>query len=128
MTKSDGDKRPSTAYFQFSNAKRDEYKKKYPELKVTEIAKKLGAAWKEMDEKEKDPYVRKAKEEKEAYDATHPKVEKVKGDKKGKKSDKDEKVKGKEKGKDKKSKKDDDKKEKKKGKDGKSDKKSSKKK
>jgi hypothetical protein len=47
----DGPKRPPSAYFIFTKEKREDLVKKYPNLKVTEIAKKLGEQWKNLSDK-----------------------------------------------------------------------------
>ena len=53
-------KRPSTAFFLFSAARRPSIKENNPDLKVTEIAKLLGAEWKLLDAKGKEKYNKKA--------------------------------------------------------------------
>lgn len=51
----------------FCAAKRPELKEQFPDLKVTEMASKLGAAWKELDDKEKKPYQDQAEKDKARY-------------------------------------------------------------
>merc|ERR1712025_1541784 len=58
-------KKPLSSYFLFTADKRDEMKAKYPDLKVHEIAKKLGEMWKNMEDKSK--YEKQAEEAKSAY-------------------------------------------------------------
>ena len=58
-------KKPLSAYFLFTADKREEMKAKYPDLKVHELAKKMGELWKETTEKSK--YEKKAEEAKERY-------------------------------------------------------------
>lgn len=53
MRDADAPKRPQTAFFLWMNEVRPELKKKYPELSVTEIAKKAGEKWKEVTDKSK---------------------------------------------------------------------------
>jgi len=62
-------KRPQTAYFLFTAARRAAVKEANPEAKVTEIAKLLGAEWKALSVEEKAPFVAKAEEAKAAYTA-----------------------------------------------------------
>ena len=63
-------KKPSTAYFVFAGEKREEFKAANPDIAkdVGELAKKMGAAWKELSDEEKAPYEAKAKEDKERYE------------------------------------------------------------
>jgi hypothetical protein len=42
-----------SSYFAFQKEKRPEIVAKYPNLKVTEIAKKIGELWKNLSESEK---------------------------------------------------------------------------
>ena len=65
-----------SAYIFYSTEKRPEMQAAHPEMKMTELSKPLGAAWKEMSEEDKAPYEAQAAEdkvrvtaEKEAYDA-----------------------------------------------------------
>jgi len=61
-------KRNKSAYFFFCDEKRPEMKAKYPDYKVTELAKKLGEAWKALDEDDKKEYNESAKKDKERYE------------------------------------------------------------
>ncbi|KAI9140871.1 high mobility group box domain-containing protein [Paraphysoderma sedebokerense] len=61
-------KRPLSGYFHFCAEARDGVKSENPGLNVGEIAKILGAKWKELDENEKKPYNDKAKADKARYD------------------------------------------------------------
>jgi hypothetical protein len=45
-----------SSYFAFVKVKRPEVVAKYPNLKVTEISKKLGELWKTLSEAEKQTY------------------------------------------------------------------------
>jgi structure-specific recognition protein 1 len=45
-----------SSYFAFQKEKRPEVVAKYPNLKVTEVAKKLGELWKALSESEKQVY------------------------------------------------------------------------
>ena len=60
-------KRPPTAFFVFSAARRPSIKKDEPDLKVTDIAKRLGAEWKSLDAKGKEKYEKKAATAKAKY-------------------------------------------------------------
>ena len=44
-------KKPMSAFMLYMNAIREDVKRKYPDLKVTEIAKKVGEMWKELTDK-----------------------------------------------------------------------------
>jgi len=61
-------KRPATAFFVFSAARRPGVKEENPGMKVTEIAKLLGTEWRALKENEKHlKYEEKAAELKAAY-------------------------------------------------------------
>jgi len=60
-------KAPINAYFYYVREKREGYKAKHPDTKVTEITKALGAKWKEMSEAEKAPFQKLANADKERY-------------------------------------------------------------
>jgi hypothetical protein len=49
-------KKPLNAYMKFVKAKRSEVVKANPNLKATEIAKKLGSVWRALDDNEKAKY------------------------------------------------------------------------
>lgn len=57
-----GLKRPQNSYMIYSNEQRPILRKKFPDEKVSQIAKRLGASWRKMSDKEKKPY--KLQEEK----------------------------------------------------------------
>jgi len=61
-------KRPMGAYFLFSGDMRAKVKADNPDMKVTEIAKHIGELWKNISEKEKEKYQKKADEAKAAYE------------------------------------------------------------
>ena len=74
----DAPKRPLTSYMIYSQEMRKKLLEKDSTLKVTEVAKKVGALWKELSEDQKKPYIEKAealkevyKKQKEEYDASH---------------------------------------------------------
>lgn len=46
-------KKPMTAFFLWANENRDRVKEKYPDLKLTDVSKKLGEMWKEVSDKSK---------------------------------------------------------------------------
>ena len=60
-------KRPKSSYIIFCGAKRDEIKKKNPNMKATEITSKLGEMWKTLNDKQKQKYIDEANKEKERY-------------------------------------------------------------
>jgi len=60
-------KAPINAYFYYVREKREEYKSKHPDLKVTEITRALGGKWKEMSEAEKAPFQKLADADKDRY-------------------------------------------------------------
>jgi len=62
----DAPKRPLTAYFLWMNANRENLKKKWPGLSVTEFSKKAGEEWKTIDDKAK--WEAKSKKAKELYE------------------------------------------------------------
>ena len=51
----------------FSNEKRSQIQSDYPSLKITEVSEKLGQIWRDMSDKEKEPYVQKSKEDRDRY-------------------------------------------------------------
>ena len=61
-------KRPKSSYIIFCGAKRDEIKKKNPEMKATEITSKLGEIWQSLNDKQKKKYVDEAGKDKERYE------------------------------------------------------------
>lgn len=68
MSKKEGKvKRGLNAYMFFANEKRPDLIKKYPEMKIGEIGKKLGEMWKNLDDDKKEPYKQKAIQDKERY-------------------------------------------------------------
>ena len=57
-----------SAYFLFSNKNRETVKQELGGTsKITEIASALGARWREMSDKDKEPYEALAKKDKERY-------------------------------------------------------------
>lgn len=61
-------KKPMQAFFMYSRDNKDEMKKEYPDLKHTEIMKKLGEVWNGLSEKKKEPYYKEAQKLKKKYD------------------------------------------------------------
>ncbi|PSC71969.1 non-histone chromosomal 6 [Micractinium conductrix] len=61
-------KRPLSAYMFFASDKRKELKKDQPTLTLGEVGKATGAAWSELTEKDKAPYVKKAEADKVRYE------------------------------------------------------------
>lgn len=60
-------KRGRCAFMFFCTEKRPEVTKKYPDLKFTEVGKKLGEMWRSLGEESKEPYKQKALKDKERY-------------------------------------------------------------
>ena len=65
-------KRPMNAFMVWSSIKRKIHSQANPKLHNSEISKRLGAEWKLMDEKEKEPFVKKSKELQEQHSRDHP--------------------------------------------------------
>jgi len=61
-------KRGLSAYMFFANDNRDKVREENPGIKFGEVGKQLGEKWKELSAKEKEPYDKKAKEDKERYE------------------------------------------------------------
>jgi len=59
-------KRATNAYMYFAAEKRVEYMN--PETPTPQVAKALGAAWRDMNDAQKEPYVTKAANDKKRYD------------------------------------------------------------
>ncbi len=66
--KSSVPKRASSSYFHYANEQRPIIQKKHPEMKITEIAKELGAGWKKVTGKEKERYEALAAQDKARYE------------------------------------------------------------
>ncbi|KAL9642794.1 hypothetical protein ABK040_009869 [Willaertia magna] len=66
-TDPDAPKRPLTSYMLFSQEQRKKIVQETPEIKVTEVAKKVGALWKQLSAEQKQPYIDKAEELKKQY-------------------------------------------------------------
>ena len=73
----DGPKRATSAYFYYAADRRDWFKEEQPELKMTEVAKLIGAEWKGLSDDQKGKYNKLAAKDKARY-------EKEKGKMKGK--------------------------------------------
>merc|ERR1712057_138238 len=67
-------KRNLSAYFFFMNDQRPKVVKSNPDLKVTEVGKKLGELWRAMSDSEKAPYVKKADADKIRYEKARPRT------------------------------------------------------
>ena len=80
-------KRPLSSYMIFSKDHRQKIVNENGKLKVTEVAKLIGEAWKKMSDDEKSPYVKKANILKGEYDE---KVKKYKSESQSKKKPKKE--------------------------------------
>eukprot|EP01083_Nonionella_stella_P140769 432406_1 len=85
-------KKPLSAYMCFAKAKRPDITKKNPSLKITEVAKAIGAMWGALADKDKVKYQAEATKDKSRYEAQKknyvPKPGAAKPAKKSKKSKK----------------------------------------
>ncbi|XP_060783304.1 FACT complex subunit SSRP1a [Neoarius graeffei] len=61
-------KRPMSAYMLWLNANRERIKSENPGISVTEISKKAGEMWKQIDKSRKEEWEKKAEEAKKQYD------------------------------------------------------------
>ncbi|KAM9470316.1 FACT complex subunit SSRP1a [Clarias gariepinus] len=61
-------KRPMSAYMLWLNANRERIKSENPGISVTEISKKAGEMWKQIDKSRKEEWDKKAEEAKRQYD------------------------------------------------------------
>ncbi|XP_027010525.1 FACT complex subunit SSRP1a isoform X1 [Tachysurus fulvidraco] len=61
-------KRPMSAYMLWLNANRERIKSENPGISVTEISKKAGEMWKQIDKNRKEEWERKAEEAKKQYE------------------------------------------------------------
>ena len=75
-------KRPKSAYMYFSQEKRAQVKEENPDIKFTEVAKKLSELWKETEDKSE--WEKQATEDKERYTKEKLEREPASGDKKPK--------------------------------------------
>jgi len=64
----DGPKRNKSAYLFFCQDKRADVKKEHPDLKMTEVSKKLAILWKDIGEADKKKYNKMAEEDKKRYE------------------------------------------------------------
>ncbi|GAA5859677.1 hypothetical protein JCM8547_006189 [Rhodosporidiobolus lusitaniae] len=71
-------KRPPSAYLEYQNSVRDEFRNQYKDLSYSEVLKKIGLVWQQMSDEDKKPWhdITEAKksdyaESKKAYDAEH---------------------------------------------------------
>lgn len=61
-------KRPQSAYFLWFNANREELKKDTPDISITDLSKKAGEVWKQMEDTDKTEWNEKAAEAKKEYE------------------------------------------------------------
>lgn len=47
-------KRPASAYLEYQNSVRDEYRQQFPDMAYSEVLKKIGATWQSMSDAEKE--------------------------------------------------------------------------
>ena len=64
---SDEPKRPQSAFFLFQAEARERIKKENPDIKQTDLLKKTGEEWRNLDEKKKAVFNKKADADKERY-------------------------------------------------------------
>jgi len=74
--KKTGPKRNKSAFMFFCQDKRADIVKKHPDFKVTEVAKKLGAAWGKLSASDKKPYEKDAAADKVRYEKEKKKASK----------------------------------------------------
>ena len=67
QAKKEGPKKPLSGFMFFSSDRRKTLKDERPELKITEASVVIGAEWKKLTDSEKEPYLDRAKEDKERY-------------------------------------------------------------
>lgn len=67
LLKEYGPKRPISAFFRFCSENRPRFSADHPQSRPTEIASKLGAAWRALSDSEKQPYVSAYERAKEKY-------------------------------------------------------------
>lgn len=70
-------KRGLSAFMFFSQEQREKIKKSNPEATFGQLGKLLGEAWKELNDKDKAPYVKKAEADKARYEKEKAKYEKA---------------------------------------------------
>lgn len=61
-------KRPQSAYFLWFNANREELKKDNPDISITDLSKKAGEVWKQLEDTDKTEWNEKAAEAKKEYE------------------------------------------------------------
>jgi hypothetical protein len=66
--KKEGPKKPLSGFMFFSQERRKTLKEEKPDLKITEASVIIGAEWKKLDDSDKEPYLKMAKEDKDRYD------------------------------------------------------------
>lgn len=67
-SKKDGPKKPLSAFMFFSQERRKTLKNEKPDLKITEASVVIGAEWKELSQKDREPYNELAKEDRSRYE------------------------------------------------------------
>ena len=72
-------KRPQSSFFLFQADSRDKIKKENPDIKQSDLLKKVGEAWRNLDEKKKAVYEKKAAADKERYAKEKEAYQKTKG-------------------------------------------------
>lgn len=61
-------KKPLSAYIYFSQEMREQIKKEHPKMPVAQIMKEVSNRWSAMSKKEKEPYIKEAREDKKRYE------------------------------------------------------------
>ena len=84
-SKTDKLKRPPNAYNLFFMEQQPQIKASNPNLTGNEISKEHGLKWKSMNEDQRRPYIKRAKEIHEEFKAENPNYHYIKGAKAGKK-------------------------------------------
>jgi len=64
----EGVKKPLTAYFHYLAAQRDKMRLANPDLSQKELLREMGRLWREMGQKEKEVFVKRADEDKARYE------------------------------------------------------------
>ncbi|GAA6046621.1 hypothetical protein JCM3770_006244 [Rhodotorula araucariae] len=72
-------KRPASAYLEYQNSVREEYRQQFPDMSYSEVLKKIGSTWQQMSDAEKKPWQDLTAEKKTVYLAKKDEYEKTGG-------------------------------------------------
>ncbi|GAA6057559.1 hypothetical protein JCM3770_000258 [Rhodotorula araucariae] len=72
-------KRPASAYLEYQNSVREEYRQQFPDMSYPEVLKKIGSTWQQMSDAEKKPWQDLTAEKKTVYLAKKDEYEKIGG-------------------------------------------------